>query len=171
MKCICVASVYGDYNRMCTAVTRRCISIYVEMSLRTKSRFREWSLPWVIGHVLRQVGQQNSHIETNVLCRVMEPIRELSEVYLPVLVGVNTHHDVVYLIPVNETIPKTGRLYSAQTSKCNVSVKDKSILYHLSLQGTGSEVSVWRGCKLQRSGWQEFAGMYESYRNVDEPEN
>jgi len=57
------------------------------------------NLPRVIGHVFRQVGQQYSHGEANVLGRVVEAVCELIKVHLAVLVGVHAHHDVLYLLP------------------------------------------------------------------------
>lgn len=51
----------------------------------------------LIGHVFRQVGQQHSHGEANILCWVMETVSKLCEVHFAVMVGIHTHHDVLNL--------------------------------------------------------------------------
>ena len=57
--------------------------------------------PWFIGHVLRQVGEQHSHGESDVLGRVVEAVSELCEVHLAIVVGIHTHHNVLYLLTEN----------------------------------------------------------------------
>ncbi len=54
-------------------------------------------VPGIIGHVLGQVGEQHSDVESDVLGWIVESIRELVEVHLAVLVRVDAHHDVLDL--------------------------------------------------------------------------
>ena len=60
-------------------------------------------IPWVIWHMLRQVGEQQSCSEANVFSWVMESVRELMEVNLAILISIYTHHDVLYFLAVKLT--------------------------------------------------------------------
>ena len=51
--------------------------------------------------MLRQVGEQHCHSESNVLGRVVEAVSELCEVHLAIMVGIHTHHNVFYLLTEN----------------------------------------------------------------------
>ena len=48
--------------------------------------------------MFREIGQEYGHVETDVLRWIVEPIGELQEVDLSVLVGIDAHHDVFYLL-------------------------------------------------------------------------
>jgi len=51
--------------------------------------------------MLGQVCEKQSDVESNVFGRIVETLCELQKVYFTVFISVNTHHDVVNLLSVD----------------------------------------------------------------------
>ena len=61
--------------------------------------------PGVVGYVFGEICKQNCDVESDVFGWAVKPICELVEVYLTILVGINTHHHVVDLLTVRTIHP------------------------------------------------------------------